>query len=206
MKILALMSQKGGSGKSTLARSLAVAGLCDEKRVALIDADPQQTVIRWAQQRESTAPTVFSTDQKPLPEIIAQARAAGAEFCIIDTPPHLRPLIALVANSVDAVIIPVRPSPDDLVAIGATIEIIRAVSVRAGIVINAAPIRTQSAILARSALSAFALPICPSVISDRIAHQYAASEGLTALEYEPSGKAASEVSLVWQWANKILFS
>jgi Mrp family chromosome partitioning ATPase len=40
VNILAVLSQNGGAEKSTLAPSLAVAGLLDKRKVAVIDADP----------------------------------------------------------------------------------------------------------------------------------------------------------------------
>jgi chromosome partitioning protein len=206
MKTLAVMSQKGGAGKSTLTRSLAVAALFSGKRAAIIDADPQGTILRWSGRREASAPSVFSVDQSPLPEMMERIAGMGADLCIIDTPPHAKPLIALAAKSVDAVLIPVRPSPDDLEAIGATVEIIRSFPTRSGMVINAAPVRAQSVVLARAALVAFGIPVCPGVLTDRIAHQYAAAEGLTAMEYEPNGKAAAEVAIIWQWVEKMLLS
>jgi len=204
MKIILIAAQKGGSGKSTLARSLAVAALFDGTPTAVIDTDPQGTVSRWASRRSSPAPTVVTTANQPLPDVLSTLRAGGAALVVIDTPPHLRPLISLAAEHADAVVIPVRPSPDDLESVGGTLEIINATGRRAGIVINAAP-TTRSVhglAFARSALATFGHPVCPHEMCDRIAHQYAAAQGQSAQEYEPSGKAAAEIAAVWAWIKK----
>ena len=77
MKILALMAQKGGCGKSTLARNLAVAALLDGKRAVIIDADPQQTCVKWRSRRSEEAPTVVALEGQPLKELMAQIAAAN---------------------------------------------------------------------------------------------------------------------------------
>ena len=51
MQVLAILAQKGGVGKSMLARSLAVQGLLDGVRAAILDADPQGTVVAWSRRR-----------------------------------------------------------------------------------------------------------------------------------------------------------
>ena len=54
--ILAVLSQKGGTGKSHTVRSLSVAGILDGRRAAIIDADPQATVVAWGKRRKHNAP------------------------------------------------------------------------------------------------------------------------------------------------------
>ena len=51
MLVLAILAQKGGVGKSMLARSLAVQGLMDGMKTAILDADPQGTVVSWSRRR-----------------------------------------------------------------------------------------------------------------------------------------------------------
>ncbi|MBF0332656.1 MAG: ParA family protein [Alphaproteobacteria bacterium] len=198
MTTIAILSQKGGAGKSTLARALAVAALEDGRRSAIIDADPQGTIVAWASRRVAKAPAVVALDGQPLDATAARWRQAGAEVIVIDTPPHARAVIALAAELADVVLIPVRPSPDDLAAVGPTVEIVRALNRPYGIVFNAAPPRGAALALARAALSAFG-HVCPIAVVERLGHQYAAAEGLTVLEREPKSNGAEEIRAVWRW-------
>ena len=52
MKIIVVGQQKGGVGKSTLAANLAVAVAGQGSRVMIIDADKQQTCVKWGSRRQ----------------------------------------------------------------------------------------------------------------------------------------------------------
>jgi chromosome partitioning protein len=53
-KILTIAQQKGGAGKTTLAVQLAVAFSAAGKRVALVDIDPQASIVDWYRLRKDT--------------------------------------------------------------------------------------------------------------------------------------------------------
>lgn len=207
MKVLMVASQKGGSGKSTLARCLAVAALFDEIPTVCVDADPQGTLAKWATRRSAAAPTVVTTATDPLPRVLAQMRDAGAALAVVDSPPHLRAIISIGAEHADAVLIPCRPTVDDLEAIGGTIEIVSAFDRSVGFVLNAVPSRTagHGITFARSALKQFqGIALCPHEFGERVAFHYSATTGQTPLETEPAGKAAAEIRAVWTWCRGLL--
>jgi cellulose biosynthesis protein BcsQ len=60
------------AGKSMLARSLAVQGLIDGRKAALIDADPQGTVTAWGKRRKINAPTVVSLGASTIAHVLAE--------------------------------------------------------------------------------------------------------------------------------------
>jgi chromosome partitioning protein len=204
MKMLLLASQKGGAGKSTLARAFAVAALRNGLRTALIDADPQGSVKKWAQRRDAQAPTVLDLDGQGLPQALADAKERGAQLAIVDSPPHDHALVSLAAENASAILIPVRPFPDDLEAIGATVKIAHAVGRKSAILINAAPARAQALNLARAALATFDIPLCPHAIIDRVVHPYSTGAGMTAQEFEPESKGAAEIEAAWRWVGRAL--
>jgi len=53
--IITVATMKGGSGKSTLASCLAVHWQLNNRRSAIIDADPQRTIARLAAREKAIA-------------------------------------------------------------------------------------------------------------------------------------------------------
>jgi chromosome partitioning protein len=200
MQIIALTSRKGGVGKSMAARSLAVAALIDGRRAAIVDADPQGSIVAWSQRREEQAPSVIAGNTAKLAEL----ERAGADIVFIDTPPSVHPVIGMAIEAADLTLILTGPYPEDLAAIGSSVQMVRNIGIKSGIVLNRTPTRSAALSLARSALTAFDLPICPTAIAQRVAHPYASASGQTAQEWEPDGAAAAEIQAVWKWAKEIL--
>ncbi len=62
MLVLVVLTQKGGSGKTTLAGHIAVqAELSGAGPVAVLDADPQESLAEWAKERTADNPVVAQT-------------------------------------------------------------------------------------------------------------------------------------------------
>ena len=123
MKVIAVVSRKGGTGKTTLSGHLAVqAELAGAGPVVLIDTDPQGSLSRWWNCRQADRPYFLRTTISTLSNDLAELRSAGIELVIIDTPPAITSSIVEIVKIADLVIIPVRPSPHDLAAIGMKAE------------------------------------------------------------------------------------
>jgi chromosome partitioning protein len=52
---------------------------------------------------------------------------------------------------------------------------------------------------AAQAIAAYDVPVCPITIGQRAAYSNALTLGLTAQEYEPSGKASEEIRSLYLW-------
>ena len=65
MRTIVVTSQKGGSGKSTISRNLAVAAGRDGRTVLCLDLDPQQSLRRWWEARESDEPGMLTCRPAP---------------------------------------------------------------------------------------------------------------------------------------------
>ena len=204
MKVLAILAQKGGVGKSMLARSLAVQGLMDGVKAAILDADPQGTVVSWSRRRQSSAPAVASLGALSMAEALADLAARGAGLVIIDTPPHAQPVINFAASVADAALLVTGPYPEDLEQVGVVAGIVRALDKPSGIVLNKTPAKAHALTLARVALAAFNMPLCPTAITQLVAHPYASAEGMTAQEWEPNSRAADEIAELWIWVKQRL--
>ena len=122
MTVVALASSKGGSGKSTLSACLSVRAAKDSRRVCLIDADPQSSLAKWWELRgEPGNPKLIDVDATS--ESIELVISEGWEWCFIDTPPGVVDTIDDAIIAADFVLIPVRASAMDLLAVDHVVEL-----------------------------------------------------------------------------------
>jgi chromosome partitioning protein len=200
MPTIAIISQKGGAGKTTLALHLAAAAH-DAGRVALvIDTDPQATASQWAAWRQDAPPEVIDSPPPRLSAKIEQARGQGADFIVVDTPPHADSAARAAVEVADLVLIPCRPSAFDLAAIQTTAKLVQLLRKPAFVVFTAgspnAPRMYQEA---GELVESFGTPACPIQIADRAAFRHASAEGRTVMEFEPNGKAADDIRRIYTW-------
>lgn len=199
MKIIAVCSQKGGSGKTTIAGHLAVqVGLSGRGPAVLIDTDPQGSLAEWWRVRKDDAPALAKVRLEELEDNLDELRSYGTTFAIIDTPPALTGSIQHVMSVADLIVIPARPSPHDLRAVGATVAMAKRAGKPFMFVLNGAAQRANITVQAVAALSEHGR-VSPVILYQRT--EYAASmiDGRTVLEAAPSGKSAQEVADLWNF-------
>jgi chromosome partitioning protein len=182
-----------------LSRSLAVQSLIEGKRSAILDVDPQATSMLWAKRREAKAPTVVEPESRPIEEALKRLENAGAEIVFIDTPPSVHPVVNIAINAADSSVILCEPLPEAIEQVGAMASIVSKVGRPSSIIINRVLPRTSAFGMAKVVLTAFQIPVCPTALTQLMTHPYAASDGQTAQEREPSGKAAVEIKAAYDW-------
>lgn len=204
MHIIGIVSQKGGSGKTTLSGHLAVeAERVGAGPVALVDTDPQGSLSEWWNARAAETPRFARTSPARLAESIDQMRDMGIKLLIIDTPPAIEATITDVIRISDLVIIPVRPSPHDLRAVGATVDIVEKLGKQMIFVVNGATPRariTNEAIMALSQHGTLA----PVIVHHRTGFAASMIDGRTVGEIKGDDRSAHEVALLWEYVNNRL--
>lgn len=204
MKTLAFLSQKGGSGKTTLAVHTAVAAIEAGERVAVVDTDIQRSATTWSEARSAETPVVATAAASDLEAVMKAARHDAMTVCIVDTAPHAAPDAARIAQAVDLVVIPCRPTAFDLAAAGSAVEIVKAARSRAVFVLSACPFRSPEIVETRTVLEGYGFPVAPSEITDRRAFARAVATGRAVTEFEANGKAAQEIRQLWNWLKEQL--
>jgi chromosome partitioning protein len=201
MQIIALVSQKGGVGKTTLAGHLGVAA---EKAgagpVALIDTDPQGSLAAWWNVRADETPLFARAEIASLTTQLADLAAAGIRLVLIDTPPAITENIRAVVQATDVVVIPTRPSPHDLRAVGATVDLVEAAQKPMIFVINGAAPRAKITGEAAIALSQHGT-VAPVTVHQRVDFAVSMIDGRTASELAPGSNAAREIAELWRYVS-----
>ena len=194
MKTIVLHSPKGGSGKSTTSRELAVSAGLAGVRVALADLDPQGTTTGWYKRRQAETPPLVRYDPAN------GADLAGLDWLVIDTPPGAPAFMPGLLARADLVLVPVRPSPDDLLAAA---PIARALTGRPwAFLLCQVPSRSRLVDSAVRQLAALGR-VAPVQFGFRTDFPAAAISGETAAEY-PGSKAADESAALYAYATQLI--
>jgi chromosome partitioning protein len=209
MLVLAMAASKGGVGRTTLAACLAVEASRQGKRIGLLDLDPQRSLARWWELREGE-PELGLGDRplnlieaKYIDEAIGKARSEDIEILIIDCPPGSIAVTEQVVALADFVLIPSRPSPLDIEAMDAVVELAREAGVPFAFVLNA--------VLARSTMTAGArgkLTDLGEVLEEKVVNRqgYAAAmlRGAVLAEVAKQEPPAAEMEALWSAVEKRL--
>ena len=198
-RVIAVCAQKGGAGKTTIAAHLAVqAGMAGQGPVVVVDADPQGSLTEWWRARGDDAMPLVTLKLDKISGNLAELRGRGGALTIIDTPPALTGSIEQVIAIADLVIIPARPSPHDLRAIGATLEMTRRAGKPFVFVINGAAPRANITAECVAALSEHGR-VAPSILFQRTDYATSMISGRTVMETMPSSRAAQEIAELWKF-------
>ena len=197
MYTLVMASQKGGSGKTTLSGHLAVeAENSGAGPVALIDTDPQGSLSHWWNARNAKAPHFAKVGLLELGEALNQLRQSGIRLAVIDTPPAITGSISQVVAHADLVLVPTRPSPHDLRAVAATVDIAERHEKPLIFVINGATARARITGEAAVALSQHGT-VAPVTVHHRVDFAASMIDGRTVNEVVPKSLSSREISDLW---------
>ncbi|MBR0551983.1 ParA family protein [Stakelama marina] len=199
MRVLAMASQKGGSGKTTLSGHLAVqAQLSGHGPVVLIDIDPQGSLSDWWNERDSDYPAYAQTTVARLAADLEVLRQQGFKLAVIDTPPAITMAIQSVIQVAELIVIPTRPSPHDLRAVGATVDLCERAGKPLIFVVNAATPKARITSEAAVALSQHGT-VAPVTVHQRTDFASSMIDGRTVMEVDPNSRSAGEVRQLWDY-------
>ena len=202
MKTIVVAARKGGAGKTTLTRNLAVAATEAGQRVLCLDLDPQASLRGWWNRREAESPSML--DRDPQPSEIKAALAAVAEacdLCLIDTPPTRAEWLTEVLVNADLVLIPVRPSPDDLSAVGNTLAGVTRGKIPFAFVMSQTP-RARITDEAARVLAQHGR-VAPVNIHHRVVYAETGATGQGVTETR-NKKASAEFAALWDYLKGVL--
>lgn len=204
-KVLTLATSKGGVGKSTLARNLAAHWLNIGHKVAIIDADPQGSIIgRHDPEGALSKLKVIAEPEENVSNVIDEIKGLYSHI-IVDTGGFRnRTTIRALVKS-DLALIPLKASSDDVAGALETHALIQELNQTAERL--SCPIKyrllltmtSHGIILAkqlRSELEALGYLLLKSEMYHRIIYPETAIKGLSPCITDPEGPAARDISMI----------
>lgn len=200
MAIIAVTGRKGGIGKSTITAHLAGEFHRAGASVLVLDADPQQSLAAWGGfgdgvLSEIVRPLISTRPAEYRREVERAARSA--DVVLIDTPPGFADPALSAALIADLILLPVGPSPLDIVPARDAVTVAReAKRERGGArpLIALVPSKVTQSRISKDlpeVLAAMGESVFPA-IGQRAAIADAAAYGLTVQENAPRSKSAIE--------------
>jgi len=194
--VIAVAQRKGGAGKSTLSANLATAFAGQGLKVALLDADPQQTLTRWGAERAKAGPRALPLHLEApagwrLPA--ALGKLGGQDVVLMDTAPHADTDAKIAIRNADLVLVPLQPSSADLWAMDATLEMALGEKRPAVIALNRAPASGKLLAQVLAELGQRDLHLLGPTIGNRTGIAQAFAGGLGVTEASPKSVAAAEM-------------
>jgi chromosome partitioning protein len=198
-KILVAATGKGGAGKSTTIACLAVHWHKAGRKVALVDADPNQTLTRWhgkgAVLSQLSLKTVLD-EHEVIPTIAELAEAH--DIVLVDCAGFGNQAMVFAIGAADLVLIPVMTDEANVFEALRTRKIVDSASTLTRRTIPARTLlcrvkRSAIASHARAQLAALRAEPLESQIPDRVIFQEATFHGSAPNALEPQGAAARDI-------------
>ena len=192
--VITVAQQKGGAGKTTLVANLAAA-LAADRRVAVLDIDPQHSLVRWHALRAGRdVPAITLSDHSGwrLAAELDRLRRTH-DVVLVDSAPHIDTDARRAIRGADLVVVPVQPSPPDIWAAEGTLKLAAEEKRPACLILNrfAGSARLRDA-TARELTARHMVPL-PMTLGNRAAFCTAFGQGLGITEAAPKTLAAAEL-------------
>jgi chromosome partitioning protein len=125
-------------------------------------------------------------------------RQQGFRLAVVDTPPAITMAIQSVIAVAELIVIPTRPSPHDLRAVGATVDLCDRAGKPLIFVVNAATPKAKITYEAAVALSQHGT-VAPVTVHHRTDFAASMIDGRTVMEIDPQGRSANEIVELWDY-------
>ena len=206
--IITVGNTKGGVGKTTIAVNLAVEAVTDNKKVLLVDTDPQGSSTAFRAERGpddiKTIAMVSDKIHKDIKDFISIF-----DFIIIDAGGRDNAVFRSSAAACNLFLLPVLPSQFDVWAAEDAVQVFKEIQpfndMVGRMVLNMVRPNTKVSAEAQEALMEYKadLPLLTERLHNRVAYKTSVSYGQGVTEYEPSGKAAAEIRKLYKSITKI---
>ncbi|MEO5335734.1 MAG: ParA family protein [Magnetospirillum sp. WYHS-4] len=201
-KVLVAATGKGGAGKSTAIACLATYWASEGHKVALVDADPNQTLTRWHKKgRELSGLTLCTeTDEHAIIPAIVDL-AAEHDLVLVDCAGFKNQAMIFAIGAADLVLIPAMTDEANVFEAMRTRKLVESASQLSRRAIDSRAVlcrvkRSQVAVHARKQLESLKVAPLTAQFNDRVIFQEATFYGTSPTVLAPKGAAAVDVAQV----------
>jgi chromosome partitioning protein len=197
--VYTVAQQKGGAGKTTLAANLAALFAAD-RRVALVDIDPQKSLTRWyalrMARRPAPAALTFSDVSGWRLAAELERLAKSHDVVVIDSAPQIDTDSRQAIRAATLVLVPLQPSPPDLWAAEGTLKLAASEKRPVRLLLNRAPPSGKLRAEVERECKRQHLQVLSATIGNRVGFAAAFAIGLGVTEHAPTSQAATELKAV----------
>ena len=185
--IISILNEKGGVGKTTLATNLARAFTLRDKKVLLVDSDPQGSARDWHVNGNREMLEVIGLDRPTLDKDVTKFKNRY-DMIFIDGAPQITEMVVKALLCSDMILIPVQPSPYDIWASKSLVDLVKQRQditggyPKAAFVISRQIGNTCIGKEVRDVLEEYDLPVFNYGTGERITYAETAAEGRTVFE------------------------
>lgn len=212
-KIITLATSKGGAGKSTLSRNLAAHWVNIGMKVAIIDADPQGSIIAAHDpDGELKNLVVIAEPEENVGNVIDELKSKF-NYIIVDTGGFRNRTAVVALVKTDLVLIPLKPSSDDAAGAIETYSLVKEINqtpervskpIKYRMVITMSQQNTIISKHVRNELEQTGYLLLKAEMYHRVAYPEAAIKGLSPCITDPEGPAARDINLIVKEINEVL--
>ncbi len=132
---ITITNTKGGVGKTAVAANLALSALAVSRRVLLVDADPQGSLVDFLAVRDEALPS-------PAFQAITHSRihheiddlAVGFDYIFIDAGGRDSPVVRSAIAAADRILVPITPTASAVWALQQTLALLRGAEKQAEVI------------------------------------------------------------------------
>jgi len=204
MKIIAMMNQKGGVSKTTLGLCLASRWHLQGKDVAVVDCDPQASVMHWKSVQDSDSRLAgIQVYQPESPADLVNLHELSHDYLVLDCPGTDKIISRAALGACDVVLVPTRPSAFDIRASAPTVQSALAASKPMAYVITCVVSRSDLGAEAMAALQGSSAGLVKKAMGQYTAYTRALGAGETPLTAFPGTPASRNIEALGQAVEEV---
>lgn len=204
-RVIVLATSKGGTGKSTLVRSLGAHWFSIGFNPLIIDADPQGSIIKRHDSEGLLGKMNVISDPEETVFNTIEEHSSSFKPVLVDTGGFKNKTTIKALIKADLVIIPLKPSADDMLIAIETYNLINELNETPERINNPIKVRMiitmsqQGTIISkhiRNELEGIGMPLIKAEMYQRVAYPETAINGLAPSITDPEGAAAGDISKI----------